>query len=186
MPPLCHVKGTATILFAVALLAAVPNRAFAQRAAKLHITTGVRLDQRQPTVEFGLAQTAVVPAYVHSVSSAPARLRAGRKMPLRLSWSATDVTLAGAFTAALLIDAGQTRGLASDGWRSFRESNPILGPRPTVGQLDTYTAITGLAVLGTAAAVPPRVRPWVLGAAFAVEAITISRTTRRGVAIRLP
>ena len=52
--------------------------------------------------------------------------------------------------------------------------------------VDTHTAITGLAVLGTAASLPPRVRPWVLGAAFAVEAITISRTTRRGRPIRLP
>lgn len=107
-------------------------------------------------------------------------------MPLRLSWSSTDVTLAGAFTAALLIDAGQTRGLARSGWNTFRESNPILGPRPTVGQLDTYSAVTGLAVLGAATAAPPRVRPWILGVAFAIEAITISRTTRRGVAIRLP
>lgn len=180
-------KRTAIVLFAAVLLAALSNRAVAQRAAKsFHITSGLRLDRRQPTVSFRLAQITVAPVYVHAVSVAPARLSAGRKMPLRLSWSATDVTLAGAFTAALLIDVGQTRGLAEGGWATFRESNPILGPRPSVGQLDTYTAVTGLAVLGAAAAAPPRVRPWILGAAFAVEAITISRTTRRGVAIRLP
>lgn len=180
-------KRTVIVLLAAVLLAALPNRAFPQRAAKqIHITSGVRLDRREPTAAFRLAPVTVAPVYAHSVSAAPARLRAGRKLPLRLSWSPTDVTLAGAFTAALLIDAGQTRGLAEGGWSTFRESNPILGPRPNVGQLDTYSAVTGLAVLGAATAAPPRVRPWILGAAFAIEAITISRTTRRGVAIRLP
>src|SRR5436190_1570045 len=92
--------------------------------------------------------------------------------------------LAGAFTVALLIDAGQTRWLAQGGWRNFRESNPILGSHPTVGQLNTYTAVTGLAVLGAAAALPARVRPWLLGAALAVETFTIAGTTQQGIAIR--
>jgi hypothetical protein len=175
------------ILFVAALLlTTVAETAFAQRAAKLHVTSGIRLDRRQPTFAFGLAQTAVAHAAVRPMPAPSVGLRAGRRMPLRLSWSATDVALAGGFAASLLIDAGQTRGLARGGWSTYHESNPILGPRPSVGQLDTYTAVMGVAVLGAAAAAPPRVRTWILGAAFALEAITISRTTRSGVAIRLP
>src|SRR5881409_509172 len=104
--------------------------------------------------------------------------------PPRLSWRQSDIALAGAFTVALLIDAGHTRWLAQGGWRNFRESNPILGSHPTVGQLNTYTAVTGLAVLGAAAALPARVRPWLLGAALAVETFTIAGTTHQGIAIR--
>jgi len=102
----------------------------------------------------------------------------------RLSWTQTDLALASAFTVALLVDAGQTRWLAKGGWHDFRETNPILGSRPTVGQLNTYTAISGLVVLGAAAAAPPRVRPWLLGAALAVEAFTIAGTMQQGIAIR--
>ena len=102
----------------------------------------------------------------------------------RLSWTQTDLALASAFTMALLVDAGQTRWLAKGGWHEFRETNPILGPRPTVGQLNTYTAVCGLAVFGAAAAAPARVRPWLLAAALAVESFTIVGTTRQGIAIR--
>jgi len=84
----------------------------------------------------------------------------------------------------LLVDAGQTRWLAKGGWHAFRETNPILGSRPTVGQLNTYTAVSGIAVLGAAAVAPARVRPWLLGAALAVEAFTIAGTTQQGIAIR--
>jgi hypothetical protein len=107
-------------------------------------------------------------------------------LPARLSWSRSDVALAGAFTAALLIDAGQTRGLARGGWQNFRESNPILGSHPSVGQVNTYTAVAGLSVLGAAAALPPRLRPWLLGAALAVETFTIAGTVHQGIAIPLP
>jgi len=186
-------KHTVAILVVAAVLGAVPARATAQHAAKhLRLSSAAHTDRRQPNIPHQ-SQDAILrlrstvgPLSIHAAASVPPRLRAGRTLPVRLGWSTTDVTLAGAFAAALLIDAGQTRGLARDGWRGWRETNPILGPRPSVGQLDTYTAVAGLAVLGAAAAVPPRVRPWLLGAAFAVEAFTIAGTVQRGVAIRLP
>ena len=111
-------------------------------------------------------------------------LSAPRPALPRLNWSQTDLALASAFTVALLVDAGQTRWLAKGGWHQFRETNPILGARPTVGQLNTYTAVSALAVWGAAAAAPARVRPWLLGAALAVEAFTIAGTTQQGIAIR--
>lgn len=102
----------------------------------------------------------------------------------RLAWRSSDLALAGVFTVGLLIDAGQTRGLARTGWTNFRESNPLLGPQPSVGRVNTYTAIAGLTVLGTAAALPRRFRPWLLGAAIAVQALTIHSSVRQGIPVR--
>jgi hypothetical protein len=113
-------------------------------------------------------------------------LRAGATLPARVSWRASDVALAGAFAVALAIDAAQTRGLAQHGWQTHREANPILGPRPSVGQVNTYTAAAAVTVLGVAAVVPRRVRPWLLGAALAVETFTVAGNTRHGVALKFP
>jgi hypothetical protein len=107
-------------------------------------------------------------------------------VPARVSWSRTDLALAGAFTAALLIDAGQTRGLAREGWVGFHEGNPLLGRTPSVGRINAYTAAAGFAVLGAAALVPPRARRVLLVAAAAVQAVTVSRSAAKGIPIRLP
>jgi len=96
------------------------------------------------------------------------------------SWRPAHVALATGFAAALWIDAAQTRDAMA---RGYREVNPILGPHPSEGQINTYTVIAGLTVIGVAAAVPPRVRPWVLAAALAVEAATITATLHQGIAI---
>jgi hypothetical protein len=113
------------------------------------------------------------------------RLELTGTVPVRVTWSPRDIALASGFTAALLIDAAQTRRLAAGGWRDFHESNPILGKRPSVGQVNTYTAVVGVTVLGVAAVVPKRARPWVLGAALLVEACTLAAMSREGVAIRI-
>ncbi|HYT05522.1 MAG TPA: hypothetical protein VEM13_11655 [Gemmatimonadales bacterium] len=99
------------------------------------------------------------------------------------SWSASSIQLAGAFAVALWIDAVQTREAAR---RGYEELNPILGPHPSIGRVNTYTALAGLTVLGAAAAVPARVRPWVLGAALAVETFAIAGNARAGLAVRFP
>ncbi|MGH7548260.1 MAG: hypothetical protein ACREMM_08800 [Gemmatimonadales bacterium] len=186
-------KHTAVILVVAAVLGAVPAGATAQHAAKhLRLSSAAHADRRHATFPHQSQEamlrprSTVGPLSARAAAPVPLQLRAARRVPVRFGWSATDVTLASAFAAALLIDAGQTRGLARDGWRGWRETNPILGPRPSVGQLDTYTAVTGLAVLGAAAAVPARVRPWLLGAAFAVEAFTVAGSLQRGIAVRLP
>ena len=100
------------------------------------------------------------------------------------AWRPGEIALAGAFTAALLLDAAQTRRLARGGWRGFYETNPILGTRPSEGRINTYTAVAGLSVLGAAAVAPKRLRPWVLGLAFAVEAYALGAMSQRGVAIK--
>jgi len=105
-------------------------------------------------------------------------------VPVRVAWSQRDLALASGFVAALLIDAAQTRRLARGGWRDYEESNPILGRNPSEGRVNTYTAVAGLTVLGVAAAAPKRVRPWILGAALAVEVYALAAMSQRGVAIR--
>ena len=117
---------------------------------------------------------------------APPMLHLGAALPARVSWRTSDVALAGAFVVALAIDAAQTRSIAQGGWQGYREMNPILGPHPSVGQVNTYTAVAALTVLGAAAVVPARVRPWLLGVALAVETFTIAGTVRQGVALRFP
>jgi len=108
------------------------------------------------------------------------------QLPARVSWTPSHTALASAFLVTLLIDAGQTRELARQGWVGFRESNPLLGERPSAGRVNSYTALAGLSVLGAAAAAPPRLRPWLLGAAIAVQAFTIQSSVRQGIPIRFP
>jgi hypothetical protein len=112
------------------------------------------------------------------------QIRVRHTVPIRVTWRSRDLALASGFAAALLADAAQTGRLARGGWRDYRESNPLLGPRPSVGRVNTYTAVVGLSVLGAAAVAPKRLRPWVLGIALAVEACTLAAMSQRGVAIR--
>src|SRR5258706_8643073 len=116
-------------------------------------------------------------------ASAFRQIAVRRTIPIRVSWGSRDLALASGFTAALLVDAAQTRRLARGGWADYRESNPVLGPRPSVGRVNTYTAVVGLTALGVAAAAPKRARPWVLGAALGGEACTPAPTSQRGVSI---
>jgi hypothetical protein len=107
-------------------------------------------------------------------------------LPARVSWTPSHTALASAFVVTLLIDAAQTRELARQGWTGYRETNPLLGERPSVGRVNSYTALAGLSVLGAAAAAPPRLRPWLLGAAIAVQALTIGSSMHQGLPIRFP
>ncbi len=100
------------------------------------------------------------------------------------TWRASHFALAGAFAVALWIDASQTRDAMRRG--DYQEQNPILGPHPSAGQVNTYTAVAGLTVLGAAAAVPGRARQWLLGAALAVETLAIARNMRAGLTLRFP
>ena len=177
-----RMRHISVVQLVIVALAGLPGQGVAQRALKDHRFWAV------PRVNGQRSSVWRLPGVV---SATPIRPNVGvtvlstRRPTLpHLSWSQTDLTLATAFTVALMVDAGQTRWLAKGGWHDFRETNPILGSRPTVGQLNTYTAVSGLAVLGAAAVAPARVRPWLLGAALAVEAFTIAGTTQQGVAIR--
>jgi hypothetical protein len=134
----------------------------------------------------GLAFPRRAVAQRFQAGNAPNALSVGSTVPARIPWTRTEVALAAGFTAALLMDAAQTRGLARGGWEGFREANPLLGSQPTVARINAYTAVAGLTVLGVAAAAPARFRPWVLGAAFVVEALTVARNAHAGISFSLP
>src|SRR5437867_4522258 len=142
-----------------------PSRLSAVFLAALVGTAGRAVGQR--VVHYQLPREANGAAEV-------SRLQLTGAVPVRLPWSQRDRALAIGFTATLLIDAAQTRRIARGGWRDYHESNLLLGTRPSVGRVNSYTAVAGLAVLGVAAAVPKRTRPWVLGAALAVEACALA------------
>jgi hypothetical protein len=100
-------------VIAVAAALAVPGLASAQRAltptgswasSAAHHDAQILWQQR-------LGESLDVQAPVWKA----APLRLSRSVPMRLAWTRTDVVLASGFTAALLIDAGQTRGLAQGG-----------------------------------------------------------------------
>src|SRR5262245_2817096 len=131
-------------------------------------------------------------AQVASARVSPAPLTMSWSMPMNNvtrrvpSWGATDVGLAGGFLALLWVDAAQTRSIARQGWRDHHEVNPILGPQPSVGQINRDTAAAAVATLGVAAVLPPRFRRWFLAGAVAVEASTvIYMTTSVGIPLTI-
>jgi uncharacterized membrane protein len=161
------------ICFAVATLA-IPGRGSAQRVSVSNDAFGWSSADRNELLVHPTPMWNATP------------LRLGGTIPMRVSWTRTEIALAGGFTAALLADAGQTRGLARGGWQSFHETNPLLGSHPSVARINVYTAVAGVTVLGAAAMAPARLRPWVLGAAFVIEALTVARNAQAGITLSLP
>ncbi len=114
----------------------------------------------------------------------PPRWAAAQRLAVvERSWSPSYVALAGAFAVALWIDAAQTRQAVR---RGYEELNPVLGSHPSAGQINTYTAVAGLTVLGAAAVAPRRARPWLLCAALALETLAIAGNARAGLAVTFP
>ena len=165
----------------LATLALLPERGTAQLAlADGRFWAAPRAGVRQSVWRLA------APASQANRAPTDVRVKLARELPglPRLDWRGSDVALAGAFTVALLVDAAQTRSLARGGWSGFRESNPRLGPRPSVGRVNVYTAVAGLTVLGAANALPRRYRPWLLATALAVQAFTIQSSLRQGIPLR--
>lgn len=178
----------AAVVLAVSGICAWPSSGVAQKALRISPTPNAFLESRHTLrANAPSADQRAVQVYA---AAQPARASLSTThvtgLPARVSWTSTHTALASAFTITLLIDAAQTRALARQGWNGFRETNPLLGERPSVGRVNSYTALAGLSVLGAAAALPPRVRPWLLGAAFALEAFTIRGSARQGLPIRFP
>jgi hypothetical protein len=127
---------------------------------------------------------AAIVLLVTAVSSTVPAAAAAQQAPRdNRSWRTPHVALASAFAVALSIDAAQTREAMR---RGYRETNPILGPHPSAGRVNTYSFFAGLTVVGAAAAVPARARPWILGVALAVETFAIAGTVRQGITIKFP
>jgi hypothetical protein len=180
----------AVVVLVAAGLGAWLTPAVAQKAVRVSPTPNAFLGSRAS--RFVRANAPVVDQRALRITAAQMPTRASLSMahvaglPARVSWTPSHTALASAFTITLLIDAAQTRALARQGWHGFREANPLLGDRPSVGRVNSYTVLAGLTVLGAAAAAPPRVRPWLLAAAIAVQTFTIGNSARQGLPIRFP
>ncbi|HEV2749044.1 MAG TPA: hypothetical protein VGV12_00815 [Gemmatimonadales bacterium] len=152
-----------------------PNPFLGSLSASARTAASLRVDKQ------ALRMVAVTPVSRWALSTSTIT-----DLPARVSWNQTHTVLASAFVVTLLMDAAQTRELARHGWSGFREANPLLGDRPSVGRVNSYTAIAGLSVLGAAAALRPKVRPWLLAAAIAVQAFTVAGSVQNGLPIRFP
>ena len=77
-------------------------------------------------------------------------------------------------TAALLVDAAQTRSAAAAGWQGFAEDNAIMGATPSTRTVELYF---GTAILINAAlwvALPSRWRSVIPGLVIGAQAPTIT------------
>src|SRR5438477_13067046 len=186
-----RMRHVAIVLLAVGSLAALPRRAPAQQAARsvaaFTLASGARRQYR--AVAATLLAMPSQPETPSGVGPLAARVSWSTigvaALPARRGWTTSHTALASAFAVVLLVDAAQTRDLARRGWPGFREANPLLGPRPSVGQVNTYTALAAAATMTAAAAAPRRLRPWLLGAALAVEAVTVGGSVRNGLPLRI-
>jgi len=184
-------RHVAIVLLTVGSLAALPRRAPAQQAARrlaeFTLASGARRQYR--AVAATLLAMPSQPETPSGVGPLAARVSWSTMgvaaLPARRGWTTSHTALASAFAVVLLVDAAQTRDLARRGWPGFREANPLLGPRPSVGQVNTYTALAAAATMTAAAAAPRRLRPWLLGAALAVEAVTVGGSVRNGLPLRI-
>jgi hypothetical protein len=94
-------------------------------------------------------------------------------------WSASDKALLGAATVLLVIDWGQTRTIAKD--ERFVEKNKILGPNPSVGDVDKYFALATLGTIGLAYVLPSQYRGYFLGGVVVLEGVVVMRNHQLGI-----
>lgn len=178
-----------SLLVSAGLAVPLPARAQARALAGSFwsVTRAPARPGARGTPRFGVATPAVPD--LRAVGSLSVRTSVSvsqvAAFPARRGWNGTDTGLGAAFVVTLLLDAGATRAVARGGWVGFREANPVLGSRPSVARVNAYTALVGVGVLGAAAAAPRRLRPWILGAALAVEALTVTANTRGGAPLRI-
>ena len=83
-------------------------------------------------------------------------------------WETTDYALAGASLAALAVDWGQTRHIAKNPSR-FIETNPVLGPSPSVGKVDAYFIGAMVGTVALAHVLPSDWRQLFLAGVLTVE-----------------
>ncbi len=73
-------------------------------------------------------------------------------------WGKEDTSLQTAVVVFILADWAQTRYIASN--PEFIETNPILGPNPSIEEVDQYFAICALGNTAIAYFLPKKFRKW--------------------------
>ena len=88
-------------------------------------------------------------------------------------WSNADTARQLAYYLFHGADWGQTRYIARH--PQFKETNPILGERPSIGKVNNYFLATGLAHALLMATLPPEARKWAQYGTIGIEAGQVRR-----------
>lgn len=83
-----------------------------------------------------------------AVAATPTQVKAQRTSR---AWSVSDAVLAASFTGLLAADVDLTHTALAQG---SSETNPFIGPHPSVGKINIYGTASAVFVLGVAAALP--------------------------------
>lgn len=95
-------------------------------------------------------------------------------------WTEEQRTLAGMYMVAHVIDWGQSRRIARDGWTEF---NPILGRHPSMGRVNTYFVLTPLIGALVLDAMPSRHRTAALKVVTTLQIATVARNHYLGIRV---
>ncbi len=76
--------------------------------------------------------------------------------------------------ATIACDLGQTESAASSGWHNRYERNPIMGDKPSSGEVAAYMTGAALATALVWYVAPSWLRPFVAGSVAALEVRTIA------------
>ena len=98
-------------------------------------------------------------------------------------WEQTDTVLLATALTASALDWAQTRYIARHPDR-FHEINPILGRHPSVGRVDAYFALCGLAAVGLTAVLSKTHRRWFLAGVTVVETAFVLHNDGIGIKAR--
>jgi hypothetical protein len=114
-------------------------------------------------------------------------------------WKAADYKLLAAATTLLVVDWGQTRDLTRTytetsaslngqaplitRTRTHRETNPLLGDNPSIGDVDKYFAGALLLTAGLSYALPAKYRRYFLGGVIVLESVIVARNHHIGLRV---
>ena len=96
-------------------------------------------------------------------------------------WSPSDTKREVAYLTLHIIDWAQTRDIARNPREGRKESNPILGPAPSVGEVNSYFMATGLGHLAISYLLPSNPRFMWQGFTITIEAFVIGHNYSAGV-----
>lgn len=103
----------------------------------------------------------------------------GGDPPKSKKWTTANKILAGTALTSLLLDHATTVDFARNN-RGLEEANPILGKRPSVGQVNAYSLSVALSGALLANKLPPKWRNIFLGGVTALELGAMLNNRRNG------
>lgn len=104
-------------------------------------------------------------------------------------WTANDTKLEIAYQTIALIDLGQTQWMRQQNEKSFfpkyEETNPILGPHPSRGQINRYFAVSSALHLAVSYFIPDEYRPYWQWITIGIEGGVVAQNMSMGIGVNL-